>query len=55
MTGPNDKIVIEFSVREAIILSQSILHYNPPQDDEMIAMMLYARIARKIDEARLKK
>lgn len=53
--GPNNKIVIEFTINEAKILSQSLQHYNPPQEDEMIAIMIYARIVRKIEEVQIKK
>ena len=50
MEGSNNKVAIEFTIKEAKILSQSIQHYNPPQDDEMIAIMLYARIVRRIED-----
>lgn len=45
-----EKITIEFTIREARIILSSIQHYNPPREDEMISIMLYSRITRKIEE-----
>lgn len=44
------KIVLELSIREAIILRNSIASSLPVKEDEMISMLLYARLAKKIDE-----
>ena len=44
------KIVIELNMKEAKILHRAIQGYIPPLEDEMISIMLYARITRKIEE-----
>lgn len=45
------KVVIESSIKEAEALCRAIRSYNPPQEDEMVIIMLYSRIKRKIEEA----
>ena len=44
------KIVIEFTITEAKILRKAIASCIPQRDEEMVTMMLYARITRKIEE-----
>jgi hypothetical protein len=44
------RINLELSIREATILAKSLRSTNPSQDDEMIVLMLYARIQKKIEE-----
>ena len=44
-------IKIELTISEARILRHSIASSIPNKEDEMITMMLYARITRKIEEA----
>lgn len=46
----NKNITLELTIREAKILKQVIASCIPNKDDEMISMMLYARIAKKIEE-----
>lgn len=43
-----NKITIEFSLREVEVLSNALRGYSPAMDDEMIAVILYARIIKKI-------
>lgn len=44
------KITVEFTIKEAQILARAIRGYQPPQDEEMISVMLYARILKKVEE-----
>jgi len=44
------KITIEFTLYEAMILCKAIAGHNPAKEDEMISVMLYARIKNKIEE-----
>lgn len=44
------KIPIEFTIKEAEILSRALRGYQPPIDEEMISVMIYARILKKIEE-----
>ena len=44
------KVIIEFTIHEAEIIRRAIAHYNPPQEDEMISIMLFNRIKAKIAE-----
>lgn len=47
----NDKITVELTINEAKIIRRTIASCIPQKEDEMISMMLYARITRKIEEA----
>lgn len=47
----SDKIILELSLREANIIKKTLQKNTPDTDDEMLILMLYARIARKIDES----
>lgn len=46
-----NKVILELTVQEAIIIKKAIQKSAPDKEDEMLAIMLFARIARKIDEA----
>lgn len=46
-----DKIILELTLTEANILVRIIQSHIPAAGNEMIALMLYARIARLIDES----
>ena len=45
-----EKIVIEFSINEVIILRKAIQGFSPLKEDEMIAFMLYTRLTNKVKE-----
>jgi hypothetical protein len=47
------KIVLELTVKEATLLANLMRSVVPSSIDEMIVMMLYARIMRKIEEAQM--
>jgi hypothetical protein len=47
----SNKIVIELTINEARILRNSVASSIPLMENEMITMMLYARITRKLEEA----
>jgi hypothetical protein len=44
------KVTIELTINEAKILCKAIQGYSPPMEDEMVSIMLYARITRKVEE-----
>ncbi len=46
----DDKISIDFTIKEANIICKAIASNNPPKDEEMISYMLHARIQYKIAE-----
>jgi hypothetical protein len=46
----NPKISVEFTIREAEALCRIIQNHNPPKSDELIVILLYARIKRAIEE-----
>ncbi len=43
-------ISVEFNYREAMLIRKAIMSMLPAKEDEMIVMMLYARITRLIEE-----
>lgn len=45
------KVKLELSIHEAEIIRRAISHYSPPQEDEMVSIMIYNRIKVKIAEA----
>jgi hypothetical protein len=47
----SDKIIFELTLNEAKIVQKAIMSHSPAKDDEMLAVMLYARITTKINEA----
>lgn len=47
----SDKIMIEFTLREADIIRRAIASNSPLKDEEMISFMLYSRITKAIEEA----
>lgn len=47
----SEKIVLELTLNEATVIKKAIMSHSPDKEDEMIAVMLYTRIVRKIDEA----
>jgi len=46
----NDKIILELTISEAKVIQKAIMNHTPNKDDEMIAVMLYATVTRKIEE-----
>ncbi len=46
----NKKIVLELTIQEARIIKIAIASKIPSKEDEMISIMLYARITRKIED-----
>lgn len=45
------KLIFELTLSEAIVLKQMIQNQTPAKENEMIAIMLYARLLGKIEEA----
>jgi hypothetical protein len=43
-------VKLELTISEARIICNTIASYIPKKEDEMISIMLYARIKRKIEE-----
>jgi hypothetical protein len=46
-----EKVVIEFSLREANVLCNILASSTPTKEDEMISFLLYARIKRKVEDS----
>lgn len=44
-------IILELTIDEAKLVKKSIASGIPSKEDEMIVLMLYSRITRKIEEA----
>ena len=47
----NNTIILELTIKEAKIIQHTISSSLPDRENEMISMMLYARITRKLEEA----
>jgi len=43
-------MTLELTIKEAKIIQKAIMNHSPAKEDEMLAVMLYAKISKKIEE-----